>query len=168
MTDIETFDCVRCGGEHPIDGTIDCPADEGYGPVSDDGAEEETEEDDEKEDDDQSVEELQANAVEEIGEAHVAAMVCVRFPTEDNDLDRMAPTSTSFAKTDALSLAQILAARTVIEEGLEDLGDRFERSRRSKPRPVGMPVSLAELVGGSSAGEGEGAGGKDPEGWGFQ
>lgn len=163
MSDINMFDCVRCGGEHPVDGPIDCPADSDSGSTTDEDQHDGDEDDGADDDQDHSVEELRSQAVEEIDSAHVAAIVCVRFPTGDNAIEEMQSAATTFYDGDELSKAQTLAARTVVEQGLEDLKERYERTdTSSKPRPVGMPISLSSLLGGSEQNQ------ADPDGWGFQ
>lgn len=152
--DVDTADCARCG--EPLDAhdqdTGQCPTD-AAGEADEDG------------DDEPSSEEIRADAQETLADAHAAAIVCVTFPREDNDLDEVDPMNANFILSEELSFTELLATKKVLDEGVDMLQDDLESMEESRSRPTAMaiPTTLGQLLGGASGGEQA-----DPEGWGFQ
>lgn len=152
--DLDTADCARCG--EPLDAHDE---DTGQCPVEAAGKA------DEDENDEQSSEEIRANAQETLADAHAAAVVCVTFPREDNDLDEVDPMNANFILSEELSYTELLATKKVLDEGVDMLQDDLESMEESRSRPTAMaiPTTLGQLLGGGSGSEQP-----DPEGWGFQ
>lgn len=144
----ESPDCAFCG--EPLDGhedASDCPATEG-------------------ESDEWTGREIREDMAAELAGAHAAAVVYVRFPREDNDLDDLDTASGRFALDD-LTDTETVAAHALLSRALDGMADEADSLGRGRDEPHGMavavPSGLGAMLGGMS-GDGDDDG---PDGRGF-
>lgn len=76
-----------------------------------------------EEGDEPSNEEIRANLIDGLEDAHMAVAIMVTFPREDNDIDEMRAESGRFGLKDALSKTEKVAAMASMEERIEELNE---------------------------------------------
>jgi hypothetical protein len=109
------------------------------------------------EEEERTSEDVREQAADELGEAHAAAVAYVRFPREDNDLSEVDSVAAMFILDDEeLSPTEEIAARSLIEDGTEEIAGRAEQGDDGNAVAMPAPPGLAEALGGMFGGGGDG------------
>lgn len=136
MSEAEPYRCAECGEEHTD--PAECPEFDLAG---------------EDEDDHPSGREIRENAIEELSDAHIAAMVIITFPRDDNDHDEVDYGTTSFALGEDCSTTELIAGKKLATDGIDILADIYDESPPSATVAAVPTDGLAQMLGGRVGGE---------------
>lgn len=101
----------------------------------------------ESEDETPSAAEIRDEATEDVANADAAALVTIEFPDdEDGEVDYG---TASFAMVEDMSEAEIIAAKKVLDDGLDKLQDTFDESPEVRAMAA-PPGALGQLLGGGA------------------
>lgn len=134
-----TFACPICDETH--DHPTECP----HIRASDEDENEE----------DLDAEEIRRESVDEMSQAHVGITLYITFPREDNDIEHVTPSQSSWFLMNEMSLTEKLASVKLIEDGIERMDERFgsvgdDDDTQVEAMGIEIPanIDLGQLLGG--------------------